>query len=158
MPLPEGKTAKELGFKVGDKFRVTAPDEEDDKGLIVTLDHDDGTTCPYFEDPDGEDRCFRFNELEPFEKTLEHLSEGDVVIADADEGCTGEHKILAALPNGVYLLSSGDDFDEAGDWMTAQELKAGGYVVKQDASGSPREVTMADVVAKFGENVVIKKE
>jgi hypothetical protein len=160
MPLQK-KTATELGFKVGDLFTyVGGRMDELRHGDTVKLYQDDGTKHPYFtNESKGLDYqvCVSFDELEVLNKTLATLSVGDI-LSHTSWGTPSQCMILVVLAPGIYLLSEDDEFNVAGGLMTTKELEDGGYTIKQDISAGTREITMAEVVDKFGENVVIKKE
>jgi len=72
MGLQRGKNAKQLGFKVGDKFRFVDKDGWGslEYGSIVVLVEDDGTSNPYFytEKSDGYTYCISLYKLEPLKK------------------------------------------------------------------------------------------
>ena len=70
MPLPEDKTAQELGFKVGDQFRVVSEECWFAVGDTVTLSKDDRTDCPWFKDAHGEENPCYFSELDPLDKPV----------------------------------------------------------------------------------------
>ena len=155
MGLPDNKPAKELGFKEGDRFRYVGEMDSDCRpGDILRLTKDDDSRCPYFRNEStGEEVCVYFSELETLEKSLETLDQGDIV-----EGNWGKIKVLAVLAPGVYLMSITNAFDDAGSCYTAKELEEEGYHLQVAEPTLPREITMAEVEAKFGEPVRIKKE
>ena len=67
----KGKTAKELGYKVGDRFKVVNPGENwaERKGWIVTLIKDDDSPLPYFKrENDEREFVSGFEELEPIKE------------------------------------------------------------------------------------------
>lgn len=69
MTLPAGKTASELGFKVGDKFRVVVGDEYYKKGDIVTLTEDDDSSVPKFKrGNDNQEWYEKLSSLEPLQE------------------------------------------------------------------------------------------
>lgn len=83
------KTAKELGLKIGDQFRVNNCDEGDSLdgtkvGDVIYLSEDDNTHCPYFKHVNnkaceiGPDclHCLYFDQLEPYNVT-NAINKGD---------------------------------------------------------------------------------
>ena len=91
--------------------------------------------------------------------TWETLRVGDILI-DEDEQFSGDtdyQKTVLAVIGKVFILSEGGNFEEPEDEMfTIKKMKRRGYVIK-DGKNEPSEVTMAEVCAKFGKNVKIKK-
>lgn len=71
------KTAKELGIKVGDQFRVVrkSSDEDGDNlpiGTLIKLTCDDDTDLPYFSElgsKEDDECCLYFDQLEPYNVT-----------------------------------------------------------------------------------------
>ena len=64
-------TCRELGWKVGDKFKVVR-DGSLDLGEVVTLDDDDGTTLPYYTREGHSGRWCEFSDvLEPYVEAKE---------------------------------------------------------------------------------------
>lgn len=154
MSLPKEKTAKELGFKAGDKFRVV---EENNfaEGTILTLIKDYKSCCPLFRDERGAQDYEYLSYLEPLEKSLDTLEKGDLL----EDKLYGDlYKVLGVLEDLVFL-SSPINHDNYNQTFTTTELKNDGWQLHQpNTPKTPREVTMAEVIEKFGEDVVIKKE
>src|SRR3990167_3100506 len=67
--------------KVGQCFRVVEGNSDFNIGEIIKLSQDDGTDCPVFVSLDGEEsNFFHWSKLEPLEKTLDKLEEGDILV------------------------------------------------------------------------------
>jgi len=128
MPLSKGKTAKELGFKSGDKFRVMkSPSLLFNKGDVIEFIYDDGTECPKFRRlSDGYVGYKYFEYLEPLEKTLDNLVEGDVVV-DVD----GDELTVLGVCGKAYIMSKHIKPDTFWGISTAVELEELGYKLKQ---------------------------
>lgn len=75
---PEGKTAKELGLKVGDRFWAVASGSLISKGDIVELARDDGSSNPFFHNINTGTRdvcCIYLCKLVPMRRAVEQKSE-----------------------------------------------------------------------------------
>lgn len=62
---PRGKSAKDIGAKVGDQFIVVEPGTFDRVGDIVTLTLDDGSSCPFFKSAKRDNLCISWHRLAP---------------------------------------------------------------------------------------------
>lgn len=62
-----GTKAKDIGAKVGDKFRVVEGTNSFVPGDIITLEEDDSSSCPWFTKPNMSRKhdCIEFSHLEP---------------------------------------------------------------------------------------------
>lgn len=146
-----------MPFKVGDRVRVTTEnyytDEANDGvGTIVSPSYGERGDWKVAIDG-GQELGYLESELSPIVKTLENLEVGDVIV-DGE----GEETILAVLAPGFYCMSRRDNPRGYSWTATAFTLERDGWSVKQAEPVQPREITMAEIEAKFGEPVVIKKE
>lgn len=127
-------------------------------GLIVTVEKVHGNTLNVKLKPGFTFSITSCDKWEMAEKTLSTLSVGDIVIRQSFLSGKSENKVLAVLAPGLYVLSQNDNFDSAYAIFTVYDLEENEYTIKDATPSAPREVTMAEVTEKFGENVVIKKE
>ena len=69
----------------------------------------------------------------------------------------GTRKILVAIDN-CYLVSSTDNFDETGEWITGYELDNVGYKLKESAPWKPEKTERYFLIADDYENGAISVE
>lgn len=136
--------SEEKQFMVGDRVKINEGNfKAGEIGVIVI---DDKSTCPFkVEFPGGVAYWYERSQVSAVEKTLATLINGDIILdSDGDE-----HKVLAVLADGIYLVSTYNDFDAAGDIMTAKELERDNYKVK-DSTPEVVEMTVAEAAKKMG--------
>jgi hypothetical protein len=135
-PLPDGMNAKELGFKVGDKFEVVIKNNQIEVGDIVTLTRDDTSWCPWFTPDVGRGKggtdgtiCINFKRLIPI----------GVPSTPTEPAVTPAKQAFARNKNAEALgLSVGEKFEVLDTGMHKQ-LKIGDIVefVRDDHSICP---------------------
>jgi hypothetical protein len=158
MPLPKDKTTKELGFKVGDRFRVVIGGDESDSGSefkvgdIITLTNDEGDDMPEFKDGSGHEAYEYLCNLEPFAKTLEYLSEADVVRDNVGD----ERTVMFVLKPGLYVLSQWNSPHLVGLISSARDLEDRGMTIKQDEP-VVEEMTVAQIAKELGREIKVVK-
>ena len=133
------KRPKDL--KRGDKFIVTN-NNMFRKGEIIELVFDDTTDKCLYENTEKETWYIPFNHLEPVEKTLKNLVEGDVVL-DCDDH---EETVLAVGSD--WVLTDDGDYKEC---YNIDFFETNGYTVKQESEVI--ELTLEDIAELKGVSV-----
>jgi hypothetical protein len=139
-------------FKVGDRVRVKTSIGKGMVGAgkegVIIRDRLYSSRWMYEVSLDnGGDYFFNFEHLEPLPKTLDTLTEGDVVVDkdDTDDTMTVEH----VLKPGLYVLLDSDN--DTGLYNT-KELARRGFVPQQDPESEKTSMTVAEVAKKLGLN------
>lgn len=156
-------TQREHKYKVGDKIRVKTLEG----GSIrvnpkLYMDYLVGTVQTVSDvDSDGDIWVRNTNEvasaegyrewcldpawIEPIEKTLYNLEPGDVLVDEDGD----ERTVIDVLPNSV-LLSSYSNKNNAGTWMTPNDLERRGYKLKDAPTTGTTELSVAELEEKLG--------
>lgn len=154
----ERKTATELGFKVGDKFKVIDAGQAGTEaswaeGKIFILNRDDDTRCPYFRiEGSTNEYCLYFAGLERI-AAMDNLRPGDTIVNSFGEMC----RVLAATGE-LVALSNNNEFDSFDNWYLSSTLSDCGWNVRLEESEEVKELTVADVEKLVGSKVKIVKE
>ena len=130
-PLPAGKTAEELGYKVGDKFVVLdSVNSGVIRGKVLEMIAEDYTSSPCFKDDDIVEYNVGLNLLAPYNPTpsWETLKYEDVIVHR--DG--GEAKVLGVM-NNSFLRSIWDKPDMAHGWITKEQARGYGWTVKAES-------------------------
>ena len=137
-----------FGVKVGDRIKIISSRPHDYDGQMATVKRlsgssiyvaIDGTRYSEWGIYEDEDR------IERIPKNLATLIEGDIVLDDDGD----EHKVLALITSGIYLLSDYSNPEHAGDIYTAKELEDNGWSVKYAAPAEVKK-SVADIEKELG--------
>lgn len=85
------------------------------------------------------------------ERIIQDIKTGDILVDDGRK-----YKVLARVED-IVSLSYADNFTEANNWYTIEELERTGYKLKQDEP-EVKELTVAEVEEKLGHKVKIVKD
>jgi|GEM_PF-1750066 len=125
-------------LKAGDQFRVIGEFSHYEIGEIISLQRDDGSNCPYFQNENKSNSHYiYFSNLEPFIKSIRDVQVGDVVVNKID----GSEKMVLERGQNTVDLSYPDNFKVAGNNYTFDELEE--YYTLKDAP----EVELVDETA-----------
>ena len=132
------KNAKQLGIDTTKKFVVVDGEGIFPQGTILTLEEDDGSSCPRFTDGKKIDYAPWFR-LAYAEKNWDTLEAGDIIV---NKYTGSKSKILAVLGD-VFLMSCWDDFEYAVGWRTKTEAQKDGYTIENTTPTEDEEVENA---------------
>ena len=96
--------------------------------------------------------CFKDEDLEPIEKTMDNLEQGDILVDEV-----GDKIKILGICGLAYCISCNNNFDKARNSLyTLKELKDNGYkVYQEEPEETIPEMTVEEVQEKLGHKVKI---
>jgi hypothetical protein len=137
----------EQEYKKGERIELIGGDYIFTKGGMTATVTDTSGSSVYgdWDRLDRHSHSVRKKDVKRIAKTLASLVEDDIVLADDED----EYKVLAILADGIYPLSKVNNFDAAGDILTAPELEADNCTIK-DQPAEEVKMRVKELEEKLG--------